>query len=103
MKILVLHENHKKVELWGTYLPPFGQSDVGVLGQIWDAIGNDKASCVEGWKGESGRPICWSHFTQKALTDGLIDTETVHGPVLQCACPQSQVGHQALCTREGVG
>ena len=38
-----------------TCLPPFGQLDVGVLGEVGDAVRNNEASLVEGWRGESGR------------------------------------------------
>lgn len=88
--------------MWVTCLPPFGQFDVGVLGEIRDAVGNDEASLVEGRKGESSRlrGVCWFRFTQKILSHCLIDTETVHGPATERVCPQSQIGHQALCTKD---
>lgn len=81
--------------VWATHLPPFGQLDVGVLGEGWDAARNDEASLVEGWKGESSRLrwVCWFRFTEKALTDRLIDSEAVHGPAGEHIFPQSQVGH----------
>lgn len=91
-----------KCLVWVTCLPPFGQFDVGVLGEIWDAVRNDEASLVEGWKGESSRLrcVCWFCFTHKALTDCFIDTEAVHGPATERVRPQSQVGHQTLCSRD---
>lgn len=87
---------------WITCLPPFGQLDVGVLGEVWDAVRNDEASLVEGGEGESsgGRWDCWFGFTEEALTDRFIDAEAVHRPASERVFPQSQVGHQALCRGE---
>lgn len=81
-----------------TCLSPLGQFDVGVLGQIWDAVRNDEVSLVERWERKIRWLRCFSRLclTQKALTEHLINTETVHGPVLKYAIPQSQVGHETL-------
>lgn len=91
-----------KCPVWVTCLPPFGQFDVGVLGEVWDVVRNDEASLVEGWKGKSSRLplVCWFRFTEKALTDRFINTETVHCPAQEGICSQSHVGHQALCSKE---
>lgn len=88
--------------VWMTCLSPFGQFEVGVLGQVWDTVRNDETSLVEGWKGKSSRLrwVCWFGFTEKAATDCFIDTETVHGPAKERICPQGQVGHQALCSKD---
>lgn len=85
-----------------TCLPPSGQTEEGVLREVWDAVRDDEASLVEGRRGGSGRPRCvrWFRFAQKALTDRLVDTEAVHGPVPERGRPQSQVGHQALRSGE---
>lgn len=68
-----------------TCLPPFGQLDVGVLREVWDAIRDDEAAAVEGWRKEINRlrRLCWCgiSFSKEALTDCFINTETVHGPV----------------------
>lgn len=84
-----------------TCLPPFGQFDVGVLRKVWNAVRNDEAAPVEGWKWESSRLrwVCWSGlcFPEEALADRFIYTETVHGPSLERILPQIQVRHQALC------
>lgn len=91
-----------------TYLSPFGQFDIGVLGQVRNAVGNDEASPVEGRRKESSRLrwICWTGlcFPEEALTDRFINTETVHGPAVEHVLSQSQVGHQALCkeNRDGL-
>lgn len=87
---------------WMTCLPPLGQFDVGVLGQIWDAVRNDEASLVEGWKRKIRwlRFACWLCFTKNTLTDCTVNTETIHGPVLKCDRPQSQVGHKTLYSKD---
>lgn len=91
-----------KCPVWVTCLPPFGQFDVGVLREVWDAVRNDEASLVEGRRRESSRLrwVCWFCFPEKALTDSFIDTEAVHGPAEERICPQGQVRHQALCNND---
>lgn len=85
-----------------TCLPPFGKCDVGVLWEVWNAIRNNEAPLVEGWKGESWglRRFCSLAVLQEAITDCLIDIEAVYSPALQPVSTQSQVGHQALCNEE---
>lgn len=84
--------------VWDTCLRPIGQPDVSVLRQIRDAIWNDEVPLVEGWERSIRWLRCFSClcWPQKALTERLIDAETVHGPVLKNVLPQSQIGHKTL-------
>lgn len=83
-----------------TCLSPTAQLDVGVLREVWDAVGYHEASPVESWRGEISwlRWIkkCRLFFSEEALHDCFINTETVHGPVGEKVRPQGQIRHQAL-------